>query len=200
MRCKNPFRFWLWSSCSQAAKRWSTSLDFNLYGTQFPCFWIIPMALRRIEITYWVTPNESANSSCVWRESSASFFQMKAENQNFTQMMRIWLENWHLRSRINLWCKHKFTNFDHHLPLQSSIEKNNGYHCWQVPPFKPLLSKFEPNTFISIQVTVSESNHPPNFSQRWKKVNFVWWLSSTFCVEKPDQKPRLRSIGLSSVV
>ena len=48
-----------------------------------------------------------------WEHSmslSRSFLQMKAENQNFPQMTRIRLENWHLRSRINLWCKHKFTN------------------------------------------------------------------------------------------
>ena len=41
---------------------------------------------------------------------SRSFLRMKAENQNFPQIMKIQLENWHLRSRINLWCKHKFTN------------------------------------------------------------------------------------------
>ena len=53
-------------------KRCPTSLDFNLYGTQSPCFWLIPMALRRFEMTCWVTPNDSANSSCVCQESSAS--------------------------------------------------------------------------------------------------------------------------------
>ena len=75
---------------------------------------------------------------------SRSFLQIKAENQNDPQMTRILLKNWHLRSRINLRCKHKFTNvvlslywqmskltvryfwfayFDQHLPLQPSIEK-----------------------------------------------------------------------------
>ena len=32
-----------------------------------------------------------------------------------------------------------------------------GYHYWQVSSFKPLLWKFEPNPFISLQVTVSET-------------------------------------------
>ena len=157
------------------------------------------MSLRRFEIACWVTPNDSANSSCVWHEFclqfgifenflfstamsvldikiialealkplttrsftksslststwehsmslSRSFLQVKAKNQNFPQMTGIRLENWHLRSRINLWCKYKFTNvvlslcwqmskltvwhfwsvyFDQHLPLQPSIE-NGG--------------------------------------------------------------------------
>ena len=60
----------------------------------------------------------------------------------------------------------------------------NRYNCWQVPSFKPLLSQFEPNPLISLQVIVSESNQPPNFLERWKKVNFVWRLNTTFCVEK----------------
>ena len=58
MRCRNPFRLCLSSSCSQANKRRSTSLGFNSYGTQFLCFWIIPMALRRFEMACWVTPND----------------------------------------------------------------------------------------------------------------------------------------------
>ena len=41
-------------------------------GTQFPCFWIIPMALRRFEMSCWVTLNDSANSYCVWHKSPAS--------------------------------------------------------------------------------------------------------------------------------
>ena len=70
--------------------------------------------------------------------------------QNFPQITKIWLENWHLRSRMNLWCKHKFTNvvlslywqmfklivwhswsayFDQHLALQSSIEKWRKQSC-----------------------------------------------------------------------
>ena len=72
----------------------------------------------------------------------------------------------------------------------------NGYHCWLVPSFKPFLSKFESNPSISLQVTVFKSNKPLNFSQRWKKVNFVCWLNNTFCEEKPHQKPRPSSINI----
>ena len=72
----------------------------------------------------------------------------------------------------------------------------NGYHCWQVSSFKPPLPKFELNPFISLQVTVSENNQPPNFLQRWKKVNFMFWFKTTFCVEKPYEKPRLSSINI----
>ena len=42
-----------------------------------------------------------------WENSkslSRSFLRMIAENQNFPQMTRIWIESWYLRSRINLWC------------------------------------------------------------------------------------------------
>ena len=70
------------------------------------------------------------------------------------------------------------------------------YHCWQVPYFTRLLSKFETNLFMCLQVIVSESNQPPNFLQTRKKVNFVCWLNTTFCVEKPYQKPRLNSINI----
>ena len=56
----------------------------------------------------------SFTKSCLtvstWEHSmslSYSFLQMKAENQNFPPMARIWLENWHLRLRINLWWKLK---------------------------------------------------------------------------------------------
>ena len=40
----------------------------------------------------------------------SNFLEKKSENQNFPQMTRIGLENWHLGSKINVWCKHKFTN------------------------------------------------------------------------------------------
>ena len=43
---------------------------------------------------------------------------------------------------------------------------------------------------ISLRITVSESNQPPIFLQRWKKVNFVYWLNTTFCMEKPYPEPR----------
>ena len=72
MRCRNPFRLCLSSSCSQANKRRSTSLGFNSYGTQFSCFWIIPMTLRRFEMACWVTLNDRANSSWFWDESCSS--------------------------------------------------------------------------------------------------------------------------------
>ena len=60
----------------------------------------------------------------------------------------------------------------------------------------PLLSKFELNQFLSLQVTVPESNQPPHFLQRWKKVNFMCWLNTTFCVEKPYYKPRPSLINI----
>ena len=52
MRCKIPFRFRLWSSYSQAKKRRSASFGFNSYRTQFPYFWIIPMALSRSKMAF----------------------------------------------------------------------------------------------------------------------------------------------------
>ena len=42
------------------------------YGTQFPCFWIIPNDFKRYEIVCWVTPNVSVSSFCVWHESSSN--------------------------------------------------------------------------------------------------------------------------------
>ena len=72
----------------------------------------------------------------------------------------------------------------------------NGYHCWQVPFFKLLLSKLEPNPFISLQVTVCESNQPPNLLQTWKKMNFVCWSNTTFYVSKLYHKPRPSSINI----
>ena len=56
--------------------------------------------------------------------------------------------------------------------------------------------KFESNSLISLQNTVSESNQPPNFMHRWKKVIFVCWLNTAFCVEQPYQKPRWSSINI----
>ena len=56
---------------------------------------------------------KSSLTVSTWEHSmspSCSFLHMKAENQNFPHMTRIWLENWHLWSRINLWCKHRFIN------------------------------------------------------------------------------------------
>ena len=59
-----------WTDRWHASK--STSLDFNSYGTQFPCSWIILIPLRRFEMACWVTHNDSTNSSCVWHESSTN--------------------------------------------------------------------------------------------------------------------------------
>ena len=67
------------------------------------------------------------------------------------------------------------------------------HSAWQVSSFIPLLSKFEPHPFISLQVTMSESNQPPNFLQRCKKLNFFCGLNTTFCVEEPYQKPESES-------
>ena len=39
----------------------------------------------------------------------------------------------------------------------------NGYHCWQVPSFKPLLSQFEPNQFNISQVAVSGRSEKSEF-------------------------------------
>lgn len=42
----------------QSHKRRSGSVNFNAYHTEFPTFWIIPIALTRFEMVYWVTPND----------------------------------------------------------------------------------------------------------------------------------------------
>ena len=81
---------------------------------------------------------------------STTFVLKKRKLAVLTSWTWIWLEIWHLRSRINLGCKHKFTNvvlslcwemskltvwhfwsayFDQHLPLQPSIEKRRKQSC-----------------------------------------------------------------------
>jgi len=58
-----------------AIRKWKIAfqrLSVSVQGTQFPCFWIIPMTLNRTETVCWITPNDSANSSCVWLWSSSS--------------------------------------------------------------------------------------------------------------------------------
>ena len=99
----------------------------------------------------------------IWNHQKFSLFHCHAgpRHQNhrswnvetthdFRQMTRIWFENLHLRSRINLWYKHKFTNmvlllclqmskltvwyfwsacFEQHLRLQPSIEKRRKQNC-----------------------------------------------------------------------
>ena len=104
----SKYRLCLWSSCSQAKKRRSTSLDSNSYETQFPCFWIIPMALRRFEMACWVTPNDSTNSSCVLHESSASNASNLESSKLFSfpppcrsstsksPILKCWNHSWHV--------------------------------------------------------------------------------------------------------
>ena len=66
-RSTNRSIFWLLHKSGNADET-----GFNSYGTQFTSFWIIPIALRHFEMACWVTPNDFANSSCVWHESLAS--------------------------------------------------------------------------------------------------------------------------------
>ena len=73
-----------WNDRCHAAK--STSLDFNLYGTQFLCFWITPMGLRRFKMACWVTPNDSANSSSVWLKPSASNASISESSKIFSSL------------------------------------------------------------------------------------------------------------------
>lgn len=61
----------------------STSLGFNLYDTQFPCFYFTPMTSRLFEIARWVSPYDSTNSCWIWHvswPSSASNFISILEN------------------------------------------------------------------------------------------------------------------------
>ena len=57
-------------------ERWlagkSVFLNFNSYGSQLLCFWIIPMDFNRTETACWVTPNVLASSSFVWVGSLSS--------------------------------------------------------------------------------------------------------------------------------
>ena len=69
----------------------------------------------------------------------------------------------------------------------------NGYHCWQISSFKPLLSKFELNSFISYSVWKQLMS---DFFAKIEKSDFVCLLNTIFCVEKPYQKPALSSINI----
>ena len=53
---QKTFRLCLANSISHVKNRRSTFLGFSSYGTQFPCFWIIPNDFKRYEIICWVTP------------------------------------------------------------------------------------------------------------------------------------------------
>jgi len=72
IRCKKFFRLCHWSNCSHVHKQRSMSFDFNLYGTQLPCFWVIPRARQRLATVERSTSNDSASFSCVWDESWSS--------------------------------------------------------------------------------------------------------------------------------
>ena len=69
IRCKKLFLLCLWSNNSQIILRFSMSLGFNSYDTQFLCFWIIPMAFKCLEIVDRSTFNDSVSFSYVWLES-----------------------------------------------------------------------------------------------------------------------------------
>ena len=84
-RCKEPFRFCLWSSCSHVEKQRLTSLGLSSCGTQNPCFCTIPMALRRFKIACWVTPKVSASFSWVWHESWSNTAS-NSVSSNFTSL------------------------------------------------------------------------------------------------------------------
>ena len=107
-------------------------------------------ALKPLTTRFFTKSSLTVSTSEYSMSLSRSFLQMKAENQNFQQITRICLENGHLWSRINLCCKHKFTNvvlslcwqisrlilwhfwsayFAQHLPLQPSIEKRRKQSC-----------------------------------------------------------------------
>jgi len=61
---KKLFLLCLWSKFTGYFA--SFDLGFNSYGIQFPCFWIISMAFKRLEIVNRLTFNDSASSFCVW--------------------------------------------------------------------------------------------------------------------------------------
>ena len=70
IRCENPFFFGRWSSFSLVTRYRSMTLGFNTYGTQCPCFWIIPNAFKRFKMVVLSTLNDSISSACIWQESS----------------------------------------------------------------------------------------------------------------------------------
>ena len=67
-----PFLFCRWSSSSHVTKRRLTSLGFNSYGNQCPCFWIIPNTFKRFETVDSSTCNVFPCSANVWDRSSSS--------------------------------------------------------------------------------------------------------------------------------
>ena len=87
-RCKKPFYLCPTSSISQVKNRRSPFLGVSSYGTQFPCFWVIPNDLKRCEIAGWVTPNVNASASCVWHESSSYNDSNSASSYTFGLPLR----------------------------------------------------------------------------------------------------------------
>lgn len=58
-----------------------TSFGSNLYGTQCPCFWVIPNAIEHFVTVVWSSANDSTSSIYVWHvvlrnnaSNSLSFF------------------------------------------------------------------------------------------------------------------------------
>ena len=97
---------------------------FLIRPVSLTIFWFLYSTSCVVQTTEWLkVPNHFYQ--CTWEHLmslSRSFLQMKAQNQNFPKRTRIWLGNWHLRSRINLWCEHKFTN----------VVLSLCWHCWQM--------------------------------------------------------------------
>ena len=61
---------------------------FDSYETQFPCFWIYSMGLRRYQIAYWVTANDADHSSCIWNKSSRSNASNSESSKMFSFPLR----------------------------------------------------------------------------------------------------------------
>ena len=83
---KNPFVY-AWQA---AFHMWKIGVQrFSVsYGTQFPCFRIIPNDFKRYEIVCWVTSNVRASSFCVWHESSSNNASNSASSYTFGLSLR----------------------------------------------------------------------------------------------------------------
>jgi len=80
--CEKPFLFCR-SSCLHMRRRRSTSLGFNSYRTQYPCFWIISNTFKHFQTIVWSTANDSASSVSVWQKSSWSNEDSNSSSSNF---------------------------------------------------------------------------------------------------------------------
>ena len=94
---QKPFLFCRWSSSSHVTKRHSTSLDFNSYGTQYPCFWIIPNIFKRFETVDSSTCNVFPSSASVWDRSSSSI-SSKSLSSNFSVSQNVLYQSLHVVS------------------------------------------------------------------------------------------------------